>query len=116
MNTDQRIPSKEDVFALMCTTTACVMNYVTDLIPSTVIADHFKCSRYRVKKLLQELVNDGLVKSGYESCYSDWTEQFYIVRGFHLTKAGLETDTYKDAEIRENIRIDECFGGKSDEH
>lgn len=104
-------PTKEDVFLLMCSTTACVMNYHTDLIPSTAMAEHFKCSRYRIKKILKELVEDGLVKSGYESCYSSWTEQYYIVRGFRLTKAGRNTETYRSAEENDRKLIDEVFGG-----
>lgn len=91
----------EDVFRIMCNTTASVMNHYTKLIPTTAMAEHFKCSRYRIRKCLQPLIDEGLVASGCENCYSDWREQFYIVRGFYITEKGKETDVYKKADQEE---------------
>ena len=106
---DNRLPTKAELFSLMCSTTASIMNYYTDLISIPAIAQIFNTTKYRVRKLMKELESEGLVKSGHESCYSDYNEQYYIVRGFCLTRAARETPEYKDAVERENRLVNEVF-------
>lgn len=97
------------VFKLMCNSAVCIMNYYTDLIPTTAMANKLCTSRYQIRKCLEELEAMEYVKSGYESCYSDWSEQYYIVRGFFVTEKGQNTPEYKNALKEENKLINEVF-------
>lgn len=106
--------TSERLFLCMCRFSEDIMNF-TDLISIPAIAQHFGVTKYRVRKLMNELRDMGLVKSGYESCYSDWCEQFFIVRGFCITEKGRNTDTYKKVQKEEIALIEECFGNKEAE-
>jgi Mn-dependent DtxR family transcriptional regulator len=99
----------DQVFSLMCNTTVCIMNYYTNLIPTTAMAERLETSRYRIRKCLKELEAKGYVKSGYECCYSDWLEQYRVVRGFYVTIEGQNTETYKEAERKERELIHDVF-------
>ncbi len=104
--------TKESLLRLMCDVSVGIMNY-TDLISIPAIADYFNTTKYQVRKLMKELQREGLVESGIESCYSDYCEQYFIIRGFRVTKTGMETDVYKQADKRENEIIEKVWGSRT---
>ena len=101
--------TKESLFRLMCDVSVGIMNY-TDLISIPAIAEYFHTTKYQARKFMKELQQEGLVESGMESYYSDYCEQYYIVRGFRLTKEATNTDEYKQSTIAENKLIKEIWG------
>lgn len=103
------VVTPDQVFQLMCNLSVCIMNYKTSLIPSTVMAEILKTSKYQTRKCIKELKGKGLVLSGCESVYDSWHEQYFIVKGYYLTEKAVETDTYKEAERKEIDLINECF-------
>jgi hypothetical protein len=102
--------TSDALFVLMCNSDVCIMNYQTSLISVPTIASHFKVSKYRVRLLMKELQEKGLVKSGIDSFYDNYCEQQILIRGFGITKAAHETEIYKRAYNNEMKLIEECFG------
>ena len=74
------------------------------------IAYSLNISKYRARMLIKALKDLGLVKSDMESCYSDWSERYFIVRGYVLTDKARHLAAWHQANIRELAIISECFG------
>jgi len=102
--------SPDVLFKSMCETTVNVMNYYTSFISVPALAQQFETTKYQIRKTMKELVFNSLVRSGYECCCSECDDQYFIVRGFCVTKKGEQTQVYKNAYEQETKNIKECFG------
>ena len=111
-STDQHEKLKQDVFRDLCNSAVCIMNYRTSLMPTTHFVKKYKVSRYLIRKIMSELKNEGLVKSGCDSWYSSYLEQQIIARGFTITKKATNTEVFIKAQEYENKLIEEIFEGE----
>jgi|GEM_PF-4785347 len=102
----------ENVFREICWMDVAVNDYVK-LISVPRLSDIFQTSKYKIRKCLSALKEQGLVVSGCESAYDEWNERYVIVNGFGVTKHGTTTEVYKAAAKQETDLIYECFGGTS---
>ena len=102
------------LFECMCNYDVGAMNFVK-LISVPALANYLETSKYRVRKCMEELKSKGLVASGCECFYSDYDEQQYLIRGFHVTEQGRATETHKLATEKELELIERCFGDGPDD-
>lgn len=101
---------KKAVLELYCRVDLNLMISDCKLIPSTLIAREFNCTVYKARKLIAELVNKGLLKSGCQCLVNDYDEQNYIVRGYRITQLARETLTYKKLRWQEAKACSNIFG------
>ena len=94
------VMTKDDLFDFMCKCDSDIMR-PTNLVSIPAISKILGFTKYRIRKLMKELKDSGMVISGCESLYSSYDERFYIIRGFELTKKALNTDTYKEIQQKE---------------
>ena len=79
-------------------------------VPSTLIANHCKISRYKALKELHKLRDEGLIVSNIHSEYSDWDCRYHLYRGWNVTDKAKKTPEYKEAWEKERASCKECFG------
>lgn len=109
------ITTKNDIFRVICSFSASVMNApYTSLISVPCLADRFNISKYEARKLVKELVSDGLIESGFEWHYSSFCVRNIMIRGFKLTDKGRESKEFQKAAKRELRLVMKCFYGKVD--
>lgn len=102
---------KDQIFRIYCATSADIMNAGHDVVPSTFVAERVGCSRYMARKLIHELVADGLLENAREGGYDDWNCKIYCINGFRITEKARKTDVYKKEKWELCKLMAECFGG-----
>lgn len=100
---------KEEILLYLCRHT-CNLYGGWYPVPSTLIADHFKMTRYKALKLLRELRDEGLIIAHKFCEYSDWDCSNHLYNGFILTQKGHETPQYEQAWEEERAACKEIFG------
>lgn len=88
---------KTEIFDFICHKIA--YDFYVSNVPSTMVAKHFGITLYKARKIIKQLVADGLLVSSIEvlCCYPH-DDEYYpprIYRGYTLTPAGFETECYK---------------------
>lgn len=73
------------------------------------MAHSLHTSKHRIRKHIAKLKAEGLVQSAMESCYSDWCERYFIVRGYVLTDKARHLQKWHEANIKELRTMAECF-------
>ena len=105
--------TEQEVIDLYCNTTTSIMNMGMDIIPATAVASTLNCSVYRARKIIKNLVQKGILESACVSEYSSYYEQYFICRGFRLTKEARKSKDYRKAQWRQAKICSECFGNGS---
>lgn len=105
--------TKERVLTLFCNTTVSIMNKGFDIIPSTAIAKYFGCSLYRARKVIRQLIDEGLLESGTECINDDSDEMPCICRSYRLTKIARASREYRMAQWKEAKICSVIWGGGS---
>lgn len=90
----------DDVLNIMISGSVSVTPYA-DLFSVPYIAERLGITKYKARKYIDELKERGLVRSTCESGYDDYTERWYVLRGYVLTKAAKELPEYKEAYRKE---------------
>lgn len=102
---------KEQIFRGYCRIASDIMNAGHCIVPSTTIAKCFDVSLYRARKIIKELVSDGLLVADTEGGYSDYSCQIYCIRGYRITQKALFTREYKEEKWKNSKLMAKCFGG-----
>lgn len=104
----------DDVLNLM-------IEYTVSTVPNSnifsvpYIAERFGITKYKARKYIDELKERGLVRSTCESGYDDYTERWYVLRGYVLTKAAKELPEYIEAYRKEMEYLNDMIH-KEDNH
>lgn len=96
-----------DVFRYYCNVAVGIMNYF-NVIPATKVADKLHISNYKARKLIKELVSEGLLEPTFDGGYDEECGVFCI-RGYSVTNKGKESIIFKKALWRECKLCAECF-------
>jgi hypothetical protein len=99
---------KDKVFEILCHHSVSVMDGWIPY-PSTCIASTTGWSLYKVRKLLKELKQEGLIDSDIYVENSPDLDRPILVRGYVLTKKALDTEAYEIAWEAERKACQECF-------
>lgn len=75
------------------------------------MAHSLHTSKHRIRKHIAKLKEEGLVQSDMESCYSDYHEHHFIMRGYVLTDKARHLQKWHEANIKELRTMAECFYG-----
>lgn len=102
---------KEQIYRGYCLTTSNIINAGHDIIPSTSISKWFNISLYKARKIIKELIKEGLLEAGTEGGYDDYACQIYCVRGYRLTNKGRSTTIYKQAKWKNAKIMAKVYGG-----
>lgn len=87
-----------------------------EIIPSTHIARVLDKPKKVICKALKELMNEGLVKYGYEGGWYEFSERPYCIWGYCITEKAMQLPEYKEAQKQEEELIQKIwFGGANDE-
>ena len=78
-------------------------------LPTTVIAECLHISLYQCRKLMRQLVEEGLAVRS--SCPSDNEDSSLPYHGFLITEKGRDTDIYRYCSLKSARICAECFGG-----
>lgn len=105
---DKTTITADDVLNLLISIDVTIDKW-TKITPSTYIAHSLSITVHRARKLIKELKDRELVESAMESCYSDWCERYFIVRGYVLTDKARHLQKWHEANIKELKAIGECF-------
>lgn len=102
---------KERIFRTYCSVDCDIMNKGYNIIPSTIIAKYHHCSLYMARKLINELVQEGLLEKGRDGGYDEYSEQVFNIVGYKITLKGRQTQTYKQEKWRMSKGLSQSFGG-----
>ena len=99
---------KDKVFEILCHHSVSVIQGWVPY-PSTCIARTTGWSLYKVRKLLKQLKQEGLIDSDLYVETGPDLDRPILVRGYILTKKALDTKTYEIAWEEERKTCQECF-------
>lgn len=99
-----------DVFKTYCRVDQNIMNDCS-LVTSTYIAKEFNWTLHKARKIIKNLVDRGLIASGYYSYYDNDTERSFILRGYKITDFGRSVFIYKNLQWQEAKICHTIFGG-----
>lgn len=102
---------KEEIFFLYCKASADMMDPSDGVLSSIATAKHFNISKYMARKVIHDLVEEGLLRKTHYGGLSDWDWQVHCYHGYSITNKARNTWTYKKALYREAKICAECFGG-----
>ena len=100
---------KEAIFEYFCKLTAC---NVSSTFPTRFVVQEFGISMYKARKYIKELVDDGLLVRSFETIDYDPEEPTGMLRGFCLTRKGMESEVYKKEEKRISDYFNQMFRNK----
>lgn len=98
----------DNVLKIYCDISVSIMNMGHDILPSTYIAKKFNCSLYKARKIIKQLVEQGLLKSAMDSGY-DEEYGVYCIRGYAITDKARKTLIYKRCKWNEAKLCSQCF-------
>lgn len=99
----------DDVLKILCEADVVISDY-TKIRSVPYIANELCITKYRARKLINELRNRGLVVAEMESCFNDDLSEYRIANGFVITPKARETEIYKNAKAAEERTRKKIFG------
>ena len=107
---------KDRIFDFYCYTSTDLMDPSGGLISSIHCAKRLQISKYMARKVIHELVEEGLLVKGHYGGLSDWDWCVHCYHGFAITRKAKETSIYRRAAYRSAKIAAECFGGHTIEY
>lgn len=106
--------TKDELFEWLCEATA-VISDGAHIYSITHIAKCTGNTEYRIRKLMHELRDDGLVERDYWGGLSDWDWMVHCYHGWSLTEKALDTELYKEYDKKAIAEMNEFLNGGDDE-
>lgn len=102
---------KDKIFRSYCSISSDIMAAGHCILSSKYIAKRYNITLYRARKIIKELVADGLLVADYEGGYSDWDCMVHCYRGYRVTKRATQTREYKEEKWKNCKAMAKSFGG-----
>ena len=106
---------KSEILSTYCQI-ACTISAHEPILSSVYISKRHNLSLYKARKLIRELVDEGLLVKDHEGGLSDWDWQVHCYHGYRITRKAEETMEYRKAAYQEAKYEAEWLGGSMFSH